>query len=250
VGKVKEKLARGEVVLKVSPRYRAPRLVEYIGSLGFDAVFLDQEHGKLTLDELEDMARAARVAGLSAIGRPEANERHMILHLLDVDGVEGIMCSHTSTADDCKRIVEWASYGRYRDPSYLDTGMWGLSDRLIIPIIETPEGIKNLPEMLKVEGIDLVFIGPNDLSQGLGLPGQLNHPDVVKAREYATKTILDAGKHVGTLATYDNIGSLIDAGVRYFVISANAFMSRGAKEFKGLVNQAIDRQSSKQPVTS
>ena len=243
MNKLKEKLKRGELVVKASPRFRSAGLIEFIGALGFDAVFLDCERCFIPIDAAEDLARAARVAGYSAVVRPEENQRHLIIRYLDC-GADGIMVPHVNTADDARRIVEAASYGRFRGPwigtkEYKGAGTitWGIEDKLIIAQIESPLAIKNLPEILKVEGIDLYYIGYNDLAQEMGFPGQYEHPEVMKARTYATKTILDAGKHVGTNATYENIQDMINMGNRYLLMPITSLMVYGAAHFRKLVDE-------------
>jgi len=230
MNKIREKLARGETVIKVNPNYPSPRLVEFLGQQGFDAVFLDCEHGNLTIDMVEDMARGARVAGISSIVRPEDNQRHLIIRYLDC-GVDGIMVPHVHTADDARRVVDAVRYGRFKDHQ----------DKFIIAMIEAAQAVKNLPEIVKVEGLDLLFIGPGDLSSEMGHHGQHSHPEVMAAREYATKTILEAGKPVGTLATWENARSLVDSGVHYLYIHATTFLARGASQFRELVSAVPSR---------
>jgi 4-hydroxy-2-oxoheptanedioate aldolase len=233
---LKEKVLRKERVVTIIPRFRSPLEIEFIGTLGFDAVFIDCEHGNVTIDQVEDLARAARVSGIFSIVRPEDNVRQLMIRYLDC-GVDGIMVPHVDSVEDAQRVVSAASYGRAS--SEPGARPWSIKNKLVIAMVESPAAVKNLPEILKVDGLDLFFIGPVDLAAEMGYAGQPSHPEVMKVREYATKTILGAGKPVGTLANFDNVHELIDSGVTYLTISGTQFTRRGAGQFRELLNREL-----------
>ena len=224
MNKVKEMLGRGETVVMVNPNYPSPGIVEFIGKLGFDVAFIDTEHGPIGMERIEDMVRAAKVAGISTVLRPAENNRPLIVRYLD-RGVDGLMLPHVDTAADAESIVETVRYARFQNPE----------NTLVIAMIESPEAVANLDGILAVDGIDMVFIGPSDLSQTMGFPGQPKHPDVVAAMDGIIAKALAAGKPVGAAVDWDNTRPLIEKGVRYVYIHANRFLESGGAAFKALV---------------
>ena len=226
MNKIKEKLDRGETVVMVNPNYPSPGIVEFIGKLGFDVAFIDTEHGAIGIERVEDMVRAAKVAGISTVLRPAENDRPLIVRYLD-RGVDGLMVPHVDTAEDAGRVVETVRYARFANPE----------DTLVIAMIESPEAIANLDGILAVEGIDMVFIGPSDLSQTMGFPGQPQHPDVVVAMDDIIRRAVDAGMPVGAAVAWDNTRDLIEKGVRYVYVHANRFLEHGGTAFKAIVEE-------------
>src|SRR5690606_20296765 len=142
-------------------------LVEFLGSLGIDAIFIDCEHGSAGFEKVEDMARAARLTGAAAIVRPASQDSWLITRYLDRN-IDGLIVPHVDTADQARALVETVRYARPRDHQ----------DKIVIAQIESPQAVENLPELLAVDGIDVYFIGPGDLSATMGFVGQANHPEV------------------------------------------------------------------------
>ena len=163
----KEKLKRDEVVVVLNPDHPSPSLTEFVAMLGFDGVFIDCEHGMATIERVQEMCRAARVAGVQSIVRPESDAPFLVTRYLDA-GAGGVMVPHIDTAAAARQVVETVRYARPKD----------FADKVVIAMVESVTAIDNLPELLKVDGIDVFFMGPSDLSQSMGLPGQIHHPDV------------------------------------------------------------------------
>ena len=153
-------LASGKPLFGMFVGFPSPAIVEMCGHAGFDFVVLDTEHGPADIETVEHLIRAARCANVIPIVR--TYESH-ILRMLDI-GASGIQVPMVSTAEQARRIVAAAK-------------------------IETREALENLDEILKVPGIDALFIGPNDLSFALGHPGDMRHPEVASAIEGAIKKI-------------------------------------------------------------
>lgn len=216
----KEKLTRDEVVVVVNPDHPSPSLTEFVAGLGFDGVFIDCEHGMAGIERVSEMCRAARVAGIQSIIRPEHEAPHVITRYLDAGG-GGVMVPHVETPESAATMVATVRYARPAD----------YRDKVVIAMIESVSAIGRLPEILKVEGIDVFFIGPSDLSSSMNLAGQPTHPEVRKAVVAATATIRKAGKVAGTLVTRDNAADYVMAGCRYLYEHANNFMTTGAREF-------------------
>jgi 2-keto-3-deoxy-L-rhamnonate aldolase RhmA len=99
-------------------------------------------------------------------------------------------------------------------------------------MIESLTAIENLPDMLKVEGVDVFFIGPNDLSHSMGHPAQPHHPEVKAAVKRAAAQIRAAHKIAGTLVVSDTVAEFVAAGCGFLYEHANNFLAAGAAEFR------------------
>ena len=177
----------------------APGICEIFGHAGFDFCIIDMEHGVIHVDTAENMVRAANTAGIAPIIRVAFNRPELISQALNV-GASGVHIPHVSTLEEATQAV-WASKffplgGRGVCP-FVRAARYSAdktiyynkanTETMVIVAIEGTEGIDNLDEILKVKGIDVIFVGPYDLSQSLGVPGQVTHQKVVdKVREIAT----------------------------------------------------------------
>jgi 2-keto-3-deoxy-L-rhamnonate aldolase RhmA len=217
----KEKLQRDEVVVVVNPDHPSAALTEFVGSLGVDGVFIDCEHGMAGIERVQDMCRAARAAGVQSIVRPESDAPHLITRYLDA-GAGGVMVPHIENAENAKQVVETV---RYACPKTYH-------DKVIVAMIESIAAIERLSDILAVDGIDVFFIGPNDLSHSMGLAAQPHHPEVkAKVKEVAAQ-IRRSNKAAGTLVVRDTVAEFVAAGCVYLYEHANNFMSFGARDFR------------------
>jgi 4-hydroxy-2-oxoheptanedioate aldolase len=223
----KEKLRRDEVVVVVNPDHPSPSLTEFVAGLGFDGVFIDCEHGMASIETVQEMCRAARAAGVQSIVRPESGAPYLITRYLDA-GAGGVMVPHIETAAAAQQVVETVRYARPKD----------FADKVVIAMVESIKAIENLPELLAVDGIDVFFIGPNDLSHSMGLAGQMHHPDVKAKVKEASLHIRAAGKIPGTLVIRETAADFVAAGCRYLYEHANNFLVTGARDFGSRLNGA------------
>jgi len=230
--RLKAKLAKGQPVSVINPDHPSPSLVERLAKLGFDGAFIDCEHGTAGIERVAEMGRAARAAGIASIVRPDTTLPWLITRYLHC-GVDGVMVPMVHDARTAQEIVDTV---RYAAPDDFD-------ERFIVLMVESTDGIRNLPEILKVEGVDVFFIGPGDLSQSMGYPprvfeGEARPAAVVEALDAALKRILDGGKVAGTLVNRADVQEYLQKGVRYLYDHANHYLGRGAKEFLELVATA------------
>ena len=188
-------------------------VVDVIARTDVDFVILDMEHGTLSLETAEEMVRAAQLQECQPIIRVGDDQENTILHALET-GCEAIMVPHVSTAENAQRIVDAARYSPkgkrglspytrchgYTHDNLQDSLKRHADDTLVGILVEGQEGILNLPDIAKVEGIDLIYLGMYDISQSVGLAGQLEHPKVLNQLEYCLKTILADKKYAGTFA--------------------------------------------------
>ncbi len=209
---IKTKMRKGEKAYGCRLLFPSATLIELMGQVGFDYVFLDGEHGTFALRDLEEMCRAAELARLTPLARVPDIERSTILQFLD-RGIMGIMAPHIITKADAQTLVEAClftpqgsrSYGGSRSNDYGShvggeerRAFMAQINKEILPIVllEDVRALENLSEILTVEHLDLFAFGPNDLAQSLGLPGEPDHSRVLEAIEQATTQIRAADKKV------------------------------------------------------
>lgn len=229
INRMKAKLAAGEPAFGVSMMFPSPQLVEMLGAFGVDWVLLDCEHGSLSPESVELMAIAAKAAGVTPIARPATRSAEHIAQVLD-RGVLGVQVPHVLTAEDARAAVHAVKYhplGRRglaagtRSANYDAHGSMADYVReaneatLIAVQIEDREALPNLGAILEVEGIDVFFIGPSDLSQSMGHPGNPKAPAVRQAIDDCLVRIRAAGKTPGMPSGVDNVAEVLGKGVRY-----------------------------------
>ena len=242
---MKAKLRAGEPVFGVSVMSPSPQIVEMVAAAGFDWVLLDCEHGTLTLESVELMAMAAEASGITAIARPVSRSAEHILQVLD-RGVMGVQVPHVNTAQDARDVIAAVKYhplGRrslaagtraavYDAHGTLADHVKAANEATLIAVqLEDREAIDNIDELLGVDNIDVFFIGPSDLSQSMGHPGNPKAPPVAQAIDSSFRKMLAAGRTPGTPATAENLRGVLDKGVRYIYTHLPRLLSSSAKEY-------------------
>ena len=233
---LRQRLREGQFVLGTFLEIASPALVEILGLSGFDFVIIDREHGSIDLESAENLIRAARCSGISPIVRVAENHPVLVRQPLDM-GATGVQVPQIGSRESAVRMVRSAMFAPEgerglqpfaRGASYraVDTATFMANanrDSVLAIHIEGESGAANLEAILEVERIDVIFIGPYDLSQSLGVPGQVGHPKVeTRVREIATLA-RKAGKCVGMFC--DNPASVAkwrSAGVTYAALSMDA----------------------------
>jgi len=243
--RMKEKLRAGEAVYGVSVMIPSPQIVEMIAAAGFDWVLLDCEHGTLTLESVELMAMAAEASGITAIARPATRSPEHILQVLD-RGVMGVQVPHVNTAAEAREVLAAAKYhpqGKrslaagtraavYDSIGSLSDYAKAANEQTLIAIqLEDQAAIENIDELLKVDDIDVFFIGPSDLSQAMGHPGNPKAPVVAQAIDSSFRKMVAAKRTPGTPATAENVKEVLDKGVRYIYTHLPRLLSGSAKAY-------------------
>jgi len=223
----KTKLAAGDTVIVVNPDHPSSSLVEFIGRLGVDAVMIDTEQGSPDVESVEEMARAARVAGLCALVRiysPEANiiERYMFR------GIHGIIVPRVDSGAQARKVVEDV---RYCFPN-------NFQEKVVIVQIESAAAVRDIDAFLAVPEIDCFFIGVVDLSKSLGFKGDYRAPEVVRQIDGTIEKILAAGRRVGIMVKEDDLAAWRRKGVQFLYTHLNDFAVMGADRFQKLLAAA------------
>jgi 4-hydroxy-2-oxoheptanedioate aldolase len=227
---LKQKLKEGKAVFGAMITFPAPPIVEMLGYMGFDWVLIDNEHGSITVDTAEEMIRAAELTGVAPIVRPVANRPEVIAPFLD-RGAWGVQVPHVNTRAEAEAAVAACKYypdgqrGIFSRGRPAEYGIGGTTpeyvqsanaNTLVCLMLEEVEAINNLTEIVKVKGIDVLFIGSGDLSQSMGYPGQNTHPEVLAVMEKGVKSIRDSGIAAGVSCPDALVPKFLDLGVRYF----------------------------------
>ena len=243
--RMKEKILRGEPALGCSVMFPSPQVVEMLGFAGFDWVLIDCEHGSIGPADIELMAMACDAVGITPIARPRTNSASDIQSVMD-RGVMGVQVPHVNTAEDARRAVAAVKFGPGAARG-LAAGTrpdsWGLGARmpdfaaranaqsLVCVQLEHESALRNLDAILAVDGIDVFFIGPSDLSQSMGFPGDPKAPPVAEAIDRALATIRAAGCTPGMPATADNLADVLGKGCRYIYTHLPRLLGAGAGAF-------------------
>jgi len=193
--RMKAKLAAGEPAFGLSVMIPSPQVVESAAGLGFDWVLIDCEHGTIGVETMELMIMAAEASGVTPIVRPPSNAAAHILQAMD-RGAQGVQVPHVSDAEAARAAVQAVKFhpmgGRSlaagtRASGYGLRGAMGdfvaeaNRETLVCVQIEDEAALPHVDEILRVDGVDVFFIGPSDLSQSMGYPGNPKAPPVAKA---------------------------------------------------------------------
>jgi 2-keto-3-deoxy-L-rhamnonate aldolase RhmA len=228
--RIKTAMHAGRKAYGYNLSFPSPYVIDILGKLDFDFVFIDGEHGPFGLDQLEDICRTAERYNVTPFARVPDIGSSTILRYLD-RGIMGILGPHVATEADARQLVRACYFGPLGERSFggnrgTDYNA-GIPDKpayyreaneqmLVCALLEDVAVLENLDSILAVTGIDLFGIGPNDFAQSLGYPGQLDHPEVVKATQDITRRIRQAGRKMQSDVMESTWVSdmLLDAGRR------------------------------------
>ncbi|HKA40468.1 MAG TPA: aldolase/citrate lyase family protein [Burkholderiales bacterium] len=170
-----------------------PQIVEIIGHAGFDAAFIDMEHTSFDLRDVQLMVMAAERMGIAPIVRTPGFDPAFILRLLDM-GVQGLQLPHINSAREAREAVKAVRYaplgerGMMAGSRAADFGRIPLAEHMahsnreitLAIMIEELSALEEIDEIASTEGVDLVVVGPADMSRALGVAGQTDHPRLVE----------------------------------------------------------------------
>jgi len=241
----KEKLKQGGIVYGCFVRYPNAALVEVLGYCGWDFIVFDGEHGTIEPADCEQMTRAAELQGVTPIVRVPVNQPHVILRFLDT-GAQGLHVPMVRSAADAEAVVQAVKYQPRgsRGLAMIRAADYGqkvpLSDyivraneeTLVAVHIETGDSVDRLPEIVRVPGIDVAFIGPTDLSNSLGFPGQLQHPEVQEALRRSVDVIVDSGVALGIMVpNADAALQWVARGARYVAVGLESILNPACRSY-------------------
>jgi 4-hydroxy-2-oxoheptanedioate aldolase len=244
--RVLQKLRAGEIVRVAGiNRVTEPWLAEVVGRMGYDVIWFDLEHRAFGYDKIDPLSLACRATAIDLMVRIRKTGYDSPMRALEF-GANGIMVPHCRTADEARQWVEWVRFPplgrRGLDGAGADAD-FGLADprehiehanrEVFLALqIEDKEAVENIEEIVTVPGVDLLFIGPGDLSVSLGVPLQFDHPLVHQAIERVAWAARKAGRWWGG-ATVNPIAAqkVVDMGGRMITLGADhIFLVRGFQQ--------------------
>ena len=208
---LKQRLRNGEQVLgTMVATFASPDIGKILKGCGFDFFIIDCEHGSFTTREVANIIAVARGAQISALVRIPEMRREHALKFMEM-GASGLLLPNTETAEQARMLVDCAKYAplghrgvslsrphtdfaRVSGAEYMPRAN---DETLLMCQIESRRGVENIEAILAVEGIDVGFIGPNDMTQDYGILGQFEHPDIVTAFERVIAAARANGKWSG-----------------------------------------------------
>lgn len=230
---LRQRLRRGETVLGMFQLIDSPAVTELIGLAGFDFTVIDQEHGPLTASDAVGLCAAAENVGMSPVIRVRENAPGEIQRAMDLGAA--IEIPQIEGLDDAEAAVSATRFSplgeRGLSPYVRAGGYDGGPDytdqqnesRAVIVHVEGEAGVENVDDILAVEGIDVVFLGPYDLSQSLGIPGQVRDERVESRMTEVCEKAADTDTAVGTYADDPEMANRwLEAGIQFLALSVDA----------------------------
>jgi 4-hydroxy-2-oxoheptanedioate aldolase len=236
IGRLKQRIQSGETVVGPFVIVPSATLVDTLGYAGMDFCIIDTEHGPISAETAGDLVMAAQGSGVAAIVRVGQNDERLILRALDV-GADGVQVPQINTADDARQVIHAAKYaplgarglsiftraGDYYAHRGADHTARQNAETMVVVHIEGRRGLDHLDDIMNVDGIDVLFLGPYDISQSLGMPGDVRHPTVERALQDAAGKARARGRAVGSYARDVEMGKwLKDLGVQYLSVNVDA----------------------------
>lgn len=235
---LKQKFRNREKMFAGWVSYAHPSITETFARAGFDFIAIDMEHSSISIEQGQRIIAASQSEGVPCLPRPVSHSNDWIKPLLE-SGADGLVVQMVNTEQEVKDIIRNfyyppvgnRSYGVNRAQSYgfdFDQYVenWNSSASFIIQI-ESIEAVNNINNLLSFDEVDGVMIGPMDLSGSLGVPGNTDHPDVVKAASKVIEACEKFGKSCGTQisdANEESINSLFSMGYTYAILGSDLFV--------------------------
>jgi 2-keto-3-deoxy-L-rhamnonate aldolase RhmA len=257
---VRRRLAEGGLALGFGVHHLRGSAVGMIAAAsGFDWLFIDMEHGAMSVDDASRIAVAALSQGVTPIVRVCKDALFEGTRCLD-NGAMGVVVPHVDTAEEAAAVARtyrfppvgersWGgppfAYGLHA-PNPAEAQAELNREILVACMIETPEAVRNADAIAAVPGVDVLMFGTSDLTATMGIPGQIGHPDVRKAYETVGAACRKHGKVMGMGGVYDETvaSDYIALGAR-FILSGNdhSFLMAGAGQRARFLRGLGERQA-------
>jgi 4-hydroxy-2-oxoheptanedioate aldolase len=209
-------------------------VAEIAGMCGFDCIWPCMEHVPSTLSDIVGHIRAAKMYDVDTMVRVKKGCYSDFVHPLEADAA-GIMVPHLMSLKEAQEIVYFTRFhpigrrpadggnsdGAYCMLPFTEYIRQANEQRFIVVQIEDPEPLKELDQIAKVAGIDMLFFGPADFSQGIGAPGQFDHPKIAETRKRVAEVARANGKFAGTVGSPETFQDLADMGYQFINVGAD-----------------------------
>ena len=223
---VKRKLKEGKTSIGTWIGIGHPDIPDILGNLGLDWFVFDTEHGPHSIETVQHLIQAMGASPTLPLIRVAWNDMVLIKRALDV-GAYGVIIPWVNSKEEAENAVKYCRYpqsGGLRGTGPRKAGDYGfdreyfdvVDEELLIGVqIETEKALNNLEEIFSVEGIDVAYVGPYDLSMSLGIFRQFDHPKFIKALEMVVDKAKAAGVAPGIHCSVENINHYIEKGFQF-----------------------------------
>ena len=232
---VRQKIEKGEVVIGTHIKIGNQVVTDILCNVGFDIMWIDSEHGPMDKKDINQQVITLRGAGLAPFVRVPWNDPVLVKPILEM-GPAGIVFPMISSVEEAKRAVEACryppkgirgfgpmkanNYGTMDSEEYLKLSQ---NEPWVILQIEHYQGVRDLKDIVKVEGVDSIVIGPNDLSGSIGKLGQTRHPEMLKLMDEYAAACREVDIPFGTSIGFDqqNVTEWIERGVNWICVDGD-----------------------------
>jgi 4-hydroxy-2-oxoheptanedioate aldolase len=239
-----KKLKQNKVVYGTWSMTGSTTVVEVLANTGLDYIILDMEHASISFETIENQVRACELHNVQAIIRLSTCDEQLILRALET-GCRGIMVPHITTKEDAIKVAKACKYApqgtRGLSPytrnhifthDNLQNSLEDENNNTFVGIlVEGSEGINNLSEIADVDGIDLIYTGIYDISQSIGLTGELTHPKVLELQKKCV-SIVNNGNGSAIAGSFakdiEYVKTLKDNGFKFIAFSADGYILKKA----------------------
>lgn len=259
--RIKQKIASGQAAFATTLHIPDPALFEMVSGLGLDGIWVDLEHHAISVETASQLMRAARAGGpTDIIARPAKGEFMRMARMLEI-GAHGIMYPRCDNAQEAAEVVRWAKFAPIGErgcdaagpdsnymadtlPNYIRTAN---DNTFIIIQIEEPAVLDQADAIIAVDGVDMLMLGPGDMSVLIGEPGNLSHPTIADARRRIADAAAKAGKHWAvTCPTIEFAQEMVELGASLVFYGADVVIIRQQmQKMADDLAKACDRSNSK-----
>lgn len=232
--KVLRKIRSGKTAYSFKLNLADARAAEIAAMSGIDCLWTDMEHVPNDYYAIENIVRAAKIYDVDVLTRVKRGSYSDLINPLEADSA-GVMIPHLMNLEEAKQVVYYTKFhpiGRRPIDGGNADGNYCLTDanayikqaneeRFNVVQIEDPEPLKDLEEICALDGIDMIFFGPADFSQGIGHPNEFDHPELARVKELVASTARKHGKMAGTVGGVGNREQLESMGYNFINIGAD-----------------------------
>ena len=229
--RVLSRLRAGKVASCFKVNIADTRALEIVAMSGYDCIWTDMEHVPNDWKTIENQALAAKAYDTDLLVRVTRGGYSDLIRPLEMDAA-GIMVPHIMGLEDAKEVAYYTKFypigrrpldgggsdGGYCSVPLKDYMEQANRERFVIVQIEDPEPLEELDEIAALDGIDMLFFGPADFSQGIGAPGEWEHPLITETRKRVAEVAASHGKFAGTVGSTENYRELVKMGYRFIKI--------------------------------
>lgn len=246
--RVLRKLRSGENVSCIKINFQNAQVSELAAIAGFDCVWVDQEHSAQDWSVINSQVWSSKAHDTDIMVRVPRGSYSDLIKPLEMDAT-GIMVPHVMSLQDAQQIIKKTRFhpigrrpvdggnadGAYTNLDFHDYLEQANRERFIALQIEDPEPLEDLDAIAALDGFDMLFFGPGDFSQGIGAPGEWDHPKLTDARKRVAEAANKHGKIAATTGSIDKLDEFLDMGYRF--VSVGADVVGLSSYFYGLVNR-------------